>query len=124
MRQSSQITTHILDTARGCPAEGVHVVLYRVDPAGDTGRDAGRDQVLAKASTDDDGRVGNLLDPATVLEAGAYRLRFEVSGYFRNRGHKQFYPWVDVVFQVDGDGQHYHVPLLLSPYGYSTYRGS
>lgn len=112
----SQITTHILDTARGCPAEGVKVSLSRVE-------DSSFPQV-ANGVTNDDGRVADLLAADDVLEAGTYRMRFEVSGYFRNRGHKHFYPWVDVVFNVDGDGQHYHIPLLLSPYGYSTYRGS
>ncbi|KAA3630833.1 MAG: hydroxyisourate hydrolase [Proteobacteria bacterium] len=112
----SQITTHILDTARGCPAEGVRVVFYRVEGA--------RFVELAHGVTDDDGRVSGLLEEGVTLDEGTYRMLFEVSGYFRNRGHKHFYPYVDVVFNVDGDGQHYHIPLLLSPYGYSTYRGS
>ncbi len=112
----SQITTHILDTARGCPAEGVKVTLSRVVDE--------RDEVIAHGATDGDGRISDLMDAGAVLDDGTYRMRFEVSGYFRNRGHKHFYPWVDVVFNVDGDGQHYHIPLLLSPYGYSTYRGS
>ena len=112
----SQITTHILDTARGCPAEGVSIVLYQQ-----------RDEhwiELARGVTNSDGRVANLLEKDQLLDAGTYRVYFEVSGYFRNRGHNLFYPYVDVVFNIDGDGQHYHIPLLLSPYGYSTYRGS
>ena len=112
----SQITSHILDTARGCPAEGVKVVLSRMGEQGFT--------QVAEGVTNDDGRVTNLLDDGVILDAGSYRMRFKVSGYFRNRGHKHFYPYVDVVFNVEGDGQHYHIPLLLSPYGYSTYRGS
>lgn len=112
----SQITTHILDTARGCPAEGVRVHLHRVD--GESPLE------LARGTTDDDGRIFDLLADDVVLDAGIYRMVFEVSGYFRNRGHKHFYPSVDIVFNVDGDGQHYHIPLLLSPYGYTTYRGS
>ncbi|MFT7533292.1 MAG: 5-hydroxyisourate hydrolase [Gammaproteobacteria bacterium] len=112
----SQITTHILDTARGCPAEGVTIVLSQAD--GDQWKELGR------GNTNSDGRVANLLAEDIVLAEGTYQMHFEVSGYFRNRGHKHFYPYVDVVFNVDAEGQHYHIPLLLSPYGYSTYRGS
>lgn len=112
----SQITTHILDTARGCPAPGIRVALQR-------GRDDAWTEI-ARGVTDNDGRVSDLLPVGETLDEGCYRMRFEVSGYFRNRGHKQFYPYVDVVFRVDGDGRRCHVPLLLSPYGYTTYRGS
>ncbi len=112
----SQVTTHILDTARGCPAEGVKVVFSKAE--GDSF------ELVSQGVTDDDGRVGDLLEENIVLEEGMYRMVFEVSGYFRNRGHKHFYPYVEIVFNIDGDGQHYHIPLLLSPYGYSTYRGS
>ena len=110
----SQITTHILDTARGCPAPGVRVVLSRQSSRGY--------EEVAAGTTDDGGQVRDLLDSGVSLESGTYRIRFEVSGYFRNRGHKHFYPYVDVVFNIDGDGHHHHIPLLLSPYGYSTYR--
>ena len=112
----SQITTHILDTARGCPAEGITTILYRQDDE--------HWREIARGSTNGDGRVGDLLRDGQALPAGTYRMHFEVSGYFRNRGHNHFYPYVDVVFNVEGEGQHYHIPLLLSPYGYSTYRGS
>jgi 5-hydroxyisourate hydrolase len=112
----SQISTHILDTARGCPAEGVRVTLSMADGDGWT--------EIAQGVTNGDGRVGDLLAADRVLDAGTYRMHFEVQGYFRNRGHKHFYPFVEVAFNIDGDGQHYHIPLLLSPYGYSTYRGS
>lgn len=112
----SQITTHVLDTASGRPAEGVPVVLSRLQ--GDVVEE------LARGVTDGDGRVTDLLEDDRVLAAGTCRLRFEVGGYLGSRGPRHFYPWVDVVFTIDGGGAHYHVPLLLSPYGYSTYRGS
>ena len=99
----SQVTTHVLDTAAGLPAAGVDVVLES---------DGGP---VARGTTDADGRIGDLgperLAPAT------YRLRFDT------RKHSPFFPEVVVAFAVDGDA-HLHVPLLLSPYGYSTYRGS
>lgn len=112
----SQITTHILDTARGCPAPGVRVVLSHANDNGfiEIGEDV----------TDQNGQATALLDEGQALDAGVYQVRFEVSGYFRNRGHNHFYPYVDVVFNVEGDGRPHHIPLLLSPYGYSTYLGS
>ena len=100
------LSTHILDIARGRPAAGVRVRLESGDA---THLDAG--------TTDDDGRVGSL---GGALEPGAYVLRFATGGYL---GPDAFYPEVVVGFRV-GDDEHYHVPLLLSPYGYSTYRGS
>ena len=104
----SAITTHVLDTARGRPAAGVPVRLERLLPEGA--------KSLASTTTDDDGRVAEL-GPAQ-LEPGSYRLVFDVAGY-----HDGFFPEVAITFTVGGD-EHYHVPLLLSPYGYSTYRGS
>ncbi|MGZ8709105.1 MAG: hydroxyisourate hydrolase [Thermoanaerobaculia bacterium] len=98
------ITTHVLDTAKGRPAVGVRVVLVRDG------------QVLFDGVTDDDGRA-RLLDRA---EAGTYRLTFDTGSY--NPGG--FFPEATIVFTVDAPEHHYHVPLLLSPYGYSTYRGS
>lgn len=112
----SQITTHILDTARGCPAAGVSLALYRLD-----------DEVwslLAAGETNSDGRVPGLLDDDQVLEAGTYRMHFATAPYFEGLDLGVFYPWVDVVFKLPKGGDHYHIPLLLSPFGYSTYRGS
>ena len=103
----SGITTHVLDTARGRPAAGVPVLLER---AVDTGW-----QGVGRGTTDADGRVGDLL--AVHPEEGRYRLTFDTGAYSR------FYPEVTVTFVVAGE-EHYHVPLLLSPFGYSTYRGS
>ncbi|HET7066209.1 MAG TPA: hydroxyisourate hydrolase [Nocardioides sp.] len=102
----SSLSTHVLDTARGRPAAGVPVEL--LDAAGAR---------LASGTTDDDGRVASL---AGDLAAGAYTLRFAVAAYQPDG----FYPEVTVTFTVAGLRDHYHVPLLLSPYGYSTYRGS
>jgi 5-hydroxyisourate hydrolase len=113
----SPITTHVLDTARGRPAEGLAVVLER--------REAAAPWVeLARGLTDADGRCGALLPHGAALTAGTYRLRFATAGYFDDLGVRGFYPEVQVVFQIDDPAGHYHVPLLLSPYGYSTYRGS
>ena len=113
----SAITTHILDTARGRPAAGVHVVLESIDV---------RDEwhVLGRGVTDDDGRLRTLLPASPPPPAGMYRLVFGTRGYFDAQGIRAFYPHVTVTFQVDDGAGHYHVPLLLSPFGFTTYRGS
>lgn len=112
----SQITTHILDTARGCPAAGVTITLCH--------RKDGDWEKIGSGQTDDDGRVPCLCAEGEILSAGTYRMHFAVSHYFDAIDQPIFYPWAEVVFNIDGDGQHYHIPLLLAPYGYSTYRGS
>lgn len=111
----STISTHVLDTARGLPARGIRVTLQR--SVGHEWED------LATAATNADGRAPELLPQGTALATGIYRMRFDVSAYFSEHKTKSFYPYVEVVFELSGDG-HYHVPLLLSPWGYSTYRGS
>ncbi|HEY6210156.1 MAG TPA: hydroxyisourate hydrolase [Gemmatimonadales bacterium] len=113
----SGITTHVLDTTQGRPAEGVAVSLARKSGNGWT--------ELARASTDAGGRVGNLLPKQVKDPAGTYRLRFDVGAYFATQvgGDALFYPFIDVVFVIR-DAEHYHVPLLVSPFGYTTYRGS
>lgn len=103
------LSTHVLDTALGRPAEGVAVTLTT---AGGDYLDAG--------TTDADGRVRPI---GTDLAAGDYVLSFATGDYHRTTGQDSFYPSVAVTFTV-GDAAHYHVPLLLNPYGYSTYRGS
>ncbi len=106
----SPITTHILDTALGRPAAGVRVVLDRL---------AGEEVEVGSGTTDADGRV---LDFGfSALEAGVYRLTFHVGDYAKGA---TFYPRVPVIFEVVATDEHYHVPLLLNPFGYSTYRGS
>ena len=112
----SAITTHILDTSRGRPATGVPVVLEY--ERGGEWIEVGRGQ------TDADGRLKDLLRADFSLAEGTYRLSFDASGYFSAQGTESFYPLVTVTFFVADATQHYHVPLLLSPYGYSTYRGS
>lgn len=112
----SAITTHVLDTARGLPAQGVSVVLERLE--------GGSPSLLARGFTDADGRLRDLLPAGQPLEPGVFRLVFDTGRYFAGQDAQSFYPEVAVVFQVRDAGQHHHVPLLLSPFGYSTYRGS
>ena len=113
----SGITTHILDVSRGRPAAAVLVTLEnRVGP--------GEWNVLARGVTDADGRLRDLLREGQPLAAGDFRLTFDTGGYFDGLGVEAFYPQVQVQFTIRDPRQHYHVPLLLSPYGYSTYRGS
>lgn len=109
------ISTHILDVARGRPAPGVEVVLEQRGASGEWSR-------IGQGQTDPDGRIRALID--AVPAAGDYRLAFEVSGYFERLGVASFYPRVAIEFRVANPAEHFHVPLLLSPFGYSTYRGS
>ena len=109
----SAITTHILDTSRGKPAAGISVVLYQQQREWTE---------LVRGITNVDGR-SDLLPSETVLPSGTYRLRFETAAYFDQLGTTTFYPVVDITFTI-ATGEHYHVPLLLNPFGYSTYRGS
>ncbi len=117
----SIITTHVLDVALGRPATGVPVVLLRVHAPGviETGATE-----IGRASTDDDGRI-HRLGPADI-EPGTYRLVFATAAYFLayHAGDRPFFPEITVTFTVHDQARNYHVPLLLSPYGYSTYRGS
>lgn len=110
----SQITTHVLDTASGSPAEGVPIRLYS--------QQDGQWQEIAGGVTNSDGRIGDLLDSDGVLDGGVYRMFFDTKAYYGNS--TCFYPHVDIVFEIGSGGEHYHIPLLLAPYGYSTYRGS
>ena len=112
----SAITTHILNISRGRPAAGVTVILEA--------RRGDEFFELARGATDDDGRCRSLLPEGQRPEPGIYRLRFETGAYFAARSEAHFYPFVELAFKVEASDEHYHVPLLLSPYGYSTYRGS
>jgi 5-hydroxyisourate hydrolase len=100
----------------GKPAAGITVVLEA--------HAEDRWNELASGTTDGDGRIGNLLREGAPLAAGVYRLTFHTAGYFSAKNVRSFYPYVTIVFEVAEPTQHYHVPLLLSPFGYSTYRGS
>jgi 5-hydroxyisourate hydrolase len=115
----STISTHVLDTAHGKPAVGVPVVLEA--GTGDGRDDAGRRE-LGRGATDADGRLRELAKAS--LSEGTYRLTFDTGAYFHAQSLDAFYPIVRVVFVVRRQGEHHHVPLLLAPYGYSTYRGS
>ena len=109
------ITTHVLDTSVGRPAGGVPVLLEVLD--GDDWRQVG------SGSTDRDGRLADLL-PADHVRVASYRMRFDTAAYFGARGVEGFYPEIAIRFEVTDAGAHHHLPLLLSPFGYSTYRGS
>ncbi len=112
----SQITTHVLDTATGKPAAGIHISLQRTN-----GKDVW--ETIADGRTNADGRLASLLTSDKPLASGTYRLVFETREYFERQNVRSFYPFVPVVFEISDD-KYYHVPLLLSPHGYSTYRGS
>jgi 5-hydroxyisourate hydrolase len=105
----SHVTTHVLDAVTGVPADGVAVSLLH---GGD---------VIASGVTDDDGRIGSL--GPERLEPGVYQVRFETGAYFARDDLDTLYPHVDITFEIAGP-EHYHVPLLLSPFAFSTYRGS
>ena len=113
----SAITTHVLDTAKGRAAAGVHVLLERRD-------DSGEWQSISRGSTDNDGRLRTLYPDHQPLQPGVYRLTFDTERYFEAEGVPGFYPEVSVVFETAPGEKHYHVPLLLSPFGFSTYRGT
>jgi 5-hydroxyisourate hydrolase/2-oxo-4-hydroxy-4-carboxy-5-ureidoimidazoline decarboxylase len=111
----SQITTHVLDTSIGSPGKGILIHLQK--------QNKGIWQTFALGLTDEDGRVGDLLPAWKTLAIDNYQIVFETGDYFINSKTKGFYPQVSIQFTVFDEG-HYHVPLLLNPYGYSTYRGS
>src|SRR3954468_17110671 len=113
----SPITTHVLDTTKGKPAAKIAVTLDAIEPGGQW-------RSVGSGETDADGRINDLLEPGSKAKPGRYRLTFETGLYFQAQGGQSFYPSVTVVFELTDPGQHHHVPLLLSPYGYSTYRGS
>ncbi|KAF8743711.1 hypothetical protein AX14_001232 [Amanita brunnescens Koide BX004] len=126
----SSITCHVLDSSTGKPAEDVHIVLQILEVEG--GIDIFRP--LARGTTNADGRCTDLLPPAgsreaqqekTELIAGqTYKIIFRTEEYFHKTERDSFYPWVEISFTIKSPKDHYHIPLLISPYGFTTYRGS
>lgn len=116
---SGYLTTHVLDTARGVPAKGIRIELYRLDAAR---------SLIAETITNDDGRTDSPILPAASFRTGRYELVFFCGDYLQSSGlaasELKFLDEIPIRFGMDDAGAHYHVPLLLSPYGYSTYRGS
>lgn len=111
----STITTHILDTSIGRPASGVTLILAKGSGGGW--------RTVGRGTTDLDGRCKTLVKGNAKLKKGVYRLTFGVASYYKRTRQHAFYPSISIVFQIR-DSRHHHVPLLLSPFGYSTYRGS
>ena len=109
------ITTHVLDTSLGKPGRGIAVELERIEH--------GQWHMIGGGVTDDDGRL-RTLTPQGPVQTGTYRIRFQTGPYLVAQGTPGFFPVVEIQFTVADGAQHYHVPLLLSPYSYSTYRGS
>jgi 5-hydroxyisourate hydrolase len=112
----TRISSHVLDIALGRPASSLGVRLDRLDGTGTW-------TTLAATTTGEDGRVVDMV-PGAELLAGTYRLSFDTGSYLEGARRPGFYPWVDVVFRIESPAEHHHIPLLLSPFGYSTYRGS
>ncbi|KAH6916988.1 transthyretin [Coprinopsis sp. MPI-PUGE-AT-0042] len=121
----SPITCHVLDSSIGKPAEGVEVILFRLD-----GSDFTASTKLGSGVTNSDGRCSTLLpaktegDVSTYAQKGSYKIIFRSNEYFANSGRASFYPWVEIPFTIQNPEEHYHIPLLISPYSYTTYRGS
>ena len=115
MSKRSPITTHVLDVSLGSPAKDIRCQLNRLNSQS-------RWDKISEGVTNQDGRIETLL--GGELQIGIYRLDFMTRAYFESRNLASFYPSVSITFEVTATDQHYHVPLLLSPYGYSTYRGS
>jgi 5-hydroxyisourate hydrolase len=111
----SQLTTHILDTTQGKPAAGVQIALYQQQQTDW--------KEIVRGITNHDGRINDWLPKDELLPHGQYKLKFETGDYYKQLMITSFHPFVEVVFSIT-DSSHYHVPLLLNPFGYSTYRGS
>lgn len=111
-----QLSSHILDIHTGKPASGVNIILSRQDTSGQW-------SIVEERMTDVNGRVKDFLEETPDGQQGIYKLTYLVGPYFESQGQDSFYPFIEVVFQIK-DNAHYHVPITLSPYGYSTYRGN
>ena len=113
--KSCQLTTHVLNTSVGKPGKNISIRLQKMNE--------NIWETFAQGVTNDDGRVGDLLPPGFILDAAKYKLIFETAAYFNMQDVQSFYPAVEIQFNIF-DEAHYHVPLLINPFGYSTYRGS
>ncbi|KAL9716483.1 hypothetical protein Ac2012v2_000931 [Leucoagaricus gongylophorus] len=133
MSRSSPITCHVLDSSIGKPAEGIEVTLQILETS--TSGDAVEVfRSIAQGVTDSDGRCIDLLPPRgsgetaraqTDLRAGqTYKINFKTKQYFERTDRTSFYPWVEILFNIESPTEHYHIPLLISPYSFTTYRGS
>ncbi|KAJ6503363.1 hypothetical protein C8R47DRAFT_1105822 [Mycena vitilis] len=129
----SPITCHVLDSSTGKPAEGVQIRLQDFTPADPTTGGHDTFNPLATGVTNSDGRCLDLLPARDSSEAkkldvaltpGTYKIVFKVKEYFERSGRKCFYPWVEITFEIENPEEHYHIPLLISPYSFTTYRGS
>lgn len=112
----SPITTHVLDTATGKPAKGLPITLSSLGSTGEK-------TVIGSGITNDDGRITDLMAVGS-LKAGRFQMHFDTATYFKAQGVDGFYPEAVITFDITAPKEHYHIPLLLSPFGYSTYRGS
>ncbi len=112
-----RISTHVLDTAQGAPARNVPVRLERQESSGDW-------RLVGSARTDQDGRCGQLLPEGEAAAAGIYRMTFDAASYYAAQKIEGLYPLVQITFAAKQGEENFHIPLLLSPYGYTTYRGS
>ena len=110
----TRITSHILDTSLGKPAMGVIVTLFHWNEDW---------QIIASGITNKDGRITDLPEVENLSDNTIYKLKFETKNYFDNNKVESFYPFIEISFTIKND-EHYHVPLLLNPFGYATYRGS
>ena len=117
------LSTHVLDTSIGRPATGIRVTVERLSPS-DAGTFGTESLIVGAGTTEANGRVADLITARETFIPGTYRLRFDVAEYFGRTGSAVFYPEIIVMFVVESDDEHYHIPLLLNPFGYSTYRGS
>jgi 5-hydroxyisourate hydrolase len=113
----NRISTHVLDTSLGKPAADIPVRLQRYS-------NTGQWLSVASTQTDGDGRCAQLLPDGEALQEGMYRLAFDTANHYASQGVQGLYPVVEITFQVRGGETHFHIPLLLSPNGYTTYRGS
>ncbi|KAI8882420.1 hydroxyisourate hydrolase [Backusella circina FSU 941] len=114
--QKSPITCHVLIASTGTPGQNIDVKIEKLDQSGNF-------STLSVGQTNSDGRCPTLLPPGKA-EKGIYRVTFETQAYFAHIGQKCFYPYVQITFELENPDQHYHIPLLISPYSYTTYRGS